>query len=1238
VTQADFAREKQASRKISTQKSTTMSAAMKEDANGDSCSAADEANHEETLKIMNLNTEEETVLFHKVLAWWEGRSLRLSIQVAPAVGAALLTRFLLAQGAQLPTNTCNPFEDGDDRPSPFVSPDEASPFEEEIGDRGVIVKRSMRSSLPRAKKVKDSVESQNDEENDTATEGMRNQFLFSLATDLAALLASNASKEEAANIPTVAYLASAYYFKFRGKDVTKPTEIATELVQALIDEDASEEDVLKFSLLLQQALQSLSRASKASVEAYCDFEYLWTSCSTDPSFREAMIKVHDEYYGDSSLEKNRNGKRPNYAVPCQEHGLKSTRELCWKLACLAEEEQKELKSGNASGRHRRILSAAACLGLVSTLPNLSPLSGNDDDSEVHFEAKQCAEDDETPEKDDCSFTSRASKKSRTLEEDAIDALSMMVKGRETATQELARQQATDTMDIVKNSVNDLQASLHPSFQNQTKTTLPELEHAALHTLKLFASSRLIPLPAGPSETADDVMEKEATNVSLDKNEADVSMDKETLSGRNSPEPSRFAMELKPLLPTKAERGRLVNISAINEAISTSVKKTVHDFNKSKEDPSFDGFPFVDEASLVSADRNILPFLCMVSSKASSSGVALISQYDEDLIVSSQGSRATAARKSLVSNTSPTRAMREAMDLNEWTASILAISDVRPRTKLLLYLETSDGEAVRKKRKRLDGVKEEIILGGGWRTVMTPLLNRVIRRLIDDVPVPGGQDEPKPRILVSEKDGSVVVHGDQDDVEVKLCKALVALYYQSLEALFYYETARLKSASHPKLIMNELFHRATLACCCVCLMKGLCSSSALALSEKFLDLDLTCIQQITESCPYTYLKVSESLARALKLYSPPPGPAKEAPQVLGLPRILQRQLSQCEVLVIDSLLWSQDPDYSLDLSVMDIVDNIKSMPDKGNGSSWPPDVLEPTLPEEIADTHDGKAKKPTLVASRQRPPDHLYLSYVIRKMLKIAFFRISAICSELSIPPEYPVASQVWIAFRYLLRHHIELLYDRHVDQLVLCTMYGVCKMMKVEPELSFSKIIEVYTLSRGSELGDRTCHRLVRHIKLISDAEAKEDPEKRQYGNIIQFYNALFVPALKNHLLQSTSLKKAVALLREFTQDSERKEGANHLSMEDCEAMAARADKLANDSGNWANEPKSVPVKEGNVKMNVLLPTGVSTNTFDPYKAQKKKKKKGKADTSAEPENRTFFSFGGISGQSISLMNRMAEA
>ena len=36
--------------------------------------------------------------------------------------------------------------------------------------------------------------------------------------------------------------------------------------------------------------------------------------------------------------------------------------------------------------------------------------------------------------------------------------------------------------------------------------------------------------------------------------------------------------------------------------------------------------------------------------------------------------------------------------------------------------------------------------------------------------------------------------------------------------------------------------------------------------------------------------------------------------------------------------------------------------------------------------------------------------------------------------------QVWTTAKYILEHHVELMRNRHLDQIILCTVYGVCKV------------------------------------------------------------------------------------------------------------------------------------------------------------------------------------------------------
>jgi Retinoblastoma-associated protein B domain len=189
--------------------------------------------------------------------------------------------------------------------------------------------------------------------------------------------------------------------------------------------------------------------------------------------------------------------------------------------------------------------------------------------------------------------------------------------------------------------------------------------------------------------------------------------------------------------------------------------------------------------------------------------------------------------------------------------------------------------------------------------------------------------------------------------------------------------------------------------------------------------------------------------------------------------------------------------------------------------WPPPELAPTTREEM---QDGGVQE--CILPRYPTPDHeeyasyRAMAYLLRKLLRLVYQRITALSQQLEFPAESPVVYQIWATFRHLMRHHIDLLFDRHVDHWILCCIYAVCRTVQYEPEVKFAKIIEAYVAVREPDLGSVTCQRIVRHIKLAAGKTTEEG-----MGNVITLYNKVFVPAMKDHLLHSPSLKSCAAYL-----------------------------------------------------------------------------------------------------------------
>merc|ERR1740130_1169619 len=77
---------------------------------------------------------------------------------------------------------------------------------------------------------------------------------------------------------------------------------------------------------------------------------------------------------------------------------------------------------------------------------------------------------------------------------------------------------------------------------------------------------------------------------------------------------------------------------------------------------------------------------------------------------------------------------------------------------------------------------------------------------------------------------------------------------------------------------------------------------------------------------------------------------------------------------------------------------------------------------------------------------------------------------------------------------------RHIHHLILCTVYGICKVNKRVPEVKFTAIITKYKELRQSGS-------LVHHIPLKTETDR---------GDIIKFYNAIYIPTMKVVLTQFT--------------------------------------------------------------------------------------------------------------------------
>ncbi|PNW81668.1 hypothetical protein CHLRE_06g255450v5 [Chlamydomonas reinhardtii] len=134
---------------------------------------------------------------------------------------------------------------------------------------------------------------------------------------------------------------------------------------------------------------------------------------------------------------------------------------------------------------------------------------------------------------------------------------------------------------------------------------------------------------------------------------------------------------------------------------------------------------------------------------------------------------------------------------------------------------------------------------------------------------------------------------------------------------------------------------------------------------------------------------------------------------------------------------------------------------------------------------------------------------LRKVLKLTSFRLALLCENFDFSPlEGPeVNSKVYEAIEHALYKQTHLFYNRHIDQIMLSTLYGYCKVHKLS-QVSFREIIAQY---RKQPQAQQSIFRSVVIDQVLPTLQIQSR------ADIIGFYNAVFVPAMRNFLLKSES-------------------------------------------------------------------------------------------------------------------------
>ncbi|XP_071329153.1 retinoblastoma-like protein 1 isoform X2 [Trachinotus anak] len=162
-----------------------------------------------------------------------------------------------------------------------------------------------------------------------------------------------------------------------------------------------------------------------------------------------------------------------------------------------------------------------------------------------------------------------------------------------------------------------------------------------------------------------------------------------------------------------------------------------------------------------------------------------------------------------------------------------------------------------------------------------------------------------------------------------------------------------------------------------------------------------------------------------------------------------------------------------------------------------------------------------------------LALFFRKVYHLASVRLRDLCVRLDISSE--LRGKIWTCFEHCVVHCTDLMKDRHLDQLLLCSVYIISKITKETH--TFQDIMKCY---RSQPQASSHVYRsvLLRHTprEQVADENMEVDPvsggesaEKtnqlpgeansdqsgeEERGDLIQFYNTVFVLKMKSFALR----------------------------------------------------------------------------------------------------------------------------
>ncbi|XP_072943092.1 retinoblastoma-like protein 1 isoform X2 [Epargyreus clarus] len=356
-----------------------------------------------------------------------------------------------------------------------------------------------------------------------------------------------------------------------------------------------------------------------------------------------------------------------------------------------------------------------------------------------------------------------------------------------------------------------------------------------------------------------------------------------------------------------------------------------------------------------------------------------------------------------------------------------------------------------------------------------------------------------------------------------CNMVSCLYFKVFEHIIKEEHRKKPQVSLQVLLSQETYQLTVFACCTEVVLHAYGLHS----------MRFPRVLQIYDLSAFHFYKIIELVVQAV---------------VDKLSRDVIKHLNAVEEQVLESLVWTSDSplwdqlsrfpvpastevyvqdspmsrrnNSGLQSPVLAAIDRfLTPMADQAKKQLFKDNVKPVQTNNTVVKTEPGTTPQPSQPPSNgettpNTTPKKANNSLILffRKFYSLAVVRMNDLCTRLRLADD-ELKRKIWTCLEHSVVHQTQLMRDRHLDQILMCAVYVICKVSNSASnpvERTFADIMRYY---RQRPLADNHVYRSV----LIKQSDGEGSPER---GDLINFYNKVYVQCMQNFALRFTGRHK----------------------------------------------------------------------------------------------------------------------